>query len=241
MKSPVRGMLRVSLILAILTFGFWLNQGRAQGLKTELFFDGSDDPRLQGTRFTGEPVVDSQGRVLVVSARYDSSFFWVNAISPKGNLEWQTSALRGRSAAPSSRPDTGLFLGPGGRVYATASTGGAGPEIIYAFDSSGNPVPGWPVNLPVPSGWVGLGLIVDRLDGTVYVKSEAQSAPPFIFPFSVFAFNPDGGQRWRRDYVDDGNGGYGNLVQGPDRHLYTTVMTGGSVTRLLVLDRGNGS
>lgn len=197
-------------------------------LAPTLFFDGADNPALTGITF-GEPVIDSQGRLVIIGSRPVSCDFDVcsnlYSISPNGALLWSKSAV-----ASSSLADRSLIVGPEDRVYFFDRG-----TSIFAFDVGGNPVPGWPVSLPFRVGTSSKPIVVDHVDGAVYARTGVTVS--FTgFPVAVTALNPNGTQKWERLYPD-GNVGGVNLVQRPARDLYTAVAGVG----LVALDHGNGN
>ncbi|HEY0762963.1 MAG TPA: hypothetical protein VGD61_11395 [Pyrinomonadaceae bacterium] len=187
-----------------------------QTLTATLFFDGSANPNLADFRFN-EPVVDSQGRLLVIGGQNFTQRLF--SISPEGTLNWQAPGSSDTLPFDSFSGYT-LLIGPGDRIYTHTTH-----NRIFAFDSSGQAIPGWPVENIIPPdttepNWAMAGVIVDSQDGTVYAKSGVFSSFT-SFPSTVVAFNPDASMKWRKSY---GSGSKNfHLVQGPARDIYTLI------------------
>jgi len=179
-----------------------------------LFFDGSGNPQLANITF-GEPVIDSQGRLVIAGTANVSCSFnacsRLYSISPSGTLNWAQTEIGSRALAEKT-----VLLGPGDRVYFLA--GGA---TIFAFDGSGNSIPGWPVTLPYVFGTSYKPVVVDQTDGTVYTRTGVTNS--FTgFPVALVALNPDGSQKWRTDYPNENEGGR-DIVQGINGNIYTII------------------
>lgn len=204
-------------ILALDAIGYRL---KFPPMNAHLFFDGSSDPRFIGAIFS-EPLIDSQGRLIVSSTHFSNVCGFnicgsrLNSISPVGTLNWQTPNTGGYID-----PRGGLrALGPGDRAYVDGYD-----TAIYAFDSTGMAVPGWPISV-LPSGGNSSfadfnPIIVNDLDGTVYLKAGVFFSFSG-FPSTILALKPDGSQKWRKDYPN-GSRNYG-IARGPFNDIYTVI------------------
>jgi pimeloyl-ACP methyl ester carboxylesterase len=185
-------------------------QQPACSLIATLFFDGSQDPQFSRVAFQ-DIVVDSQGRLIIKAINGQpcgfGSCYNLYSLSPNGTLNWSRISVGTTSH--------NLLFGPDDRVYFFYN------GAISAFDSSGNPAPGWPVTLPYSIATSNQPVVVDQTDGAVYARSGVTSSFSG-FPVAVQAFNSDGTQKWRVDYAD-GNIGSAGIYQGPLGNLYTFV------------------
>src|ERR1051326_8790984 len=141
------------LILIVITFvvviNCWIARTGAQSNQPTvvLFFDRSEDPDFLNAHF-GQPVIDSQGRLLIattyasVSCGFGICDHKLTSISPDGSLNWLSPSLSNDSLANNS-----LVIGPGDVAYYLASR-----NMIYAFQPSGEPQQGWPVEVPYNFG-----------------------------------------------------------------------------------------
>jgi hypothetical protein len=197
-------------------------------LTPRLFFDGANDPRFFNATF-GEPVIDSAGRLILASTHFSTLCTGpcgvrLNSISTGGVLSWQkpndnsfiTSDLL-FSAVP-------LTVSPTDKIYLQGRT------TIFAFDSEGATVSGWPVdvipiNSPGPSRFPfgRRGLTIDNSDGTVFAMSAVFSSFSG-FPSTIVALRSDGTPKWRRDYSEGGLD-YG-IIQGPAGNIYSILDNG---------------
>lgn len=186
----------------------------AAPLSPVAFFDGSLDPQ-QRLFFSSlmTPVIDSQNRLLVVSTHFGFSCPFnqcglrTNAISPQGTLIWQS-------------PNDGTFI--------THSSGGA-PALgvndvlfvpgfdtdIFAIDSNGMPVPGWPLPVFASGGNSALsGMIVDNNNGVLYAKA-GQFFSFDSFPNRTVAVKQsDASLIWEKVY--ENGGPQVTIVKGPN-------------------------
>jgi hypothetical protein len=146
----------------------------------------------------GEPVIDSQGRLLVVSfapgCPQGLCGVGLDSISPTGALNWEVGIhLEDYGAQTGSK---NIIIGPSNRVYFANGT------TLSAFDVNGTPVPGFPVT--ITSGGFGPlfpkenSVFVDGATGTVYAKVGADFAPRgFGLPSTIFALDSRGNQLWQ--------------------------------------------
>ncbi|HRI03492.1 MAG TPA: CARDB domain-containing protein [Pyrinomonadaceae bacterium] len=96
---------------------------------------------------------------------------------------------------------------------------------IYSFDANGQTVSGWPISIP------GLGSVIqDPSDGTIFARGENG-----ITTFSIYAIQPNGVQKWRRDYP--GPEGGRTLVQTFNGAVATVAA---NTKGLFMLDRMTG-
>jgi len=202
--------------------------GDVNSLSGSLFFDGAAYPLLNNITFA-EPVIDSQGRLIIEGTANVSCGFSacsrLYSISPAGTLNWSQTEIGSRAFA-----DKTVLLGPDDRVYFLA--GGA---TIFAFDQFGNSVPQWPVTLPYVFGTSFSPVVVDRTDGTVYTRTGVTNSFSG-FPIALLALNQNGSEKWRTDYANENEGGRG-IVQGIDRNIFTIIRGVG----LVVLDKDSGA
>ncbi len=198
-----------------------------------LFFDGTADPRFFNSFFR-EPVIDSQGRLLIVadtlniSCSFGFCGYRLFSISPNGTLTWQ-APTEGFLSSDSFALRT-IFISPSDRVYVLDRSS------VFAFDSTGSAVPGWPVQLPYEFNPSPQPVVIDPINDVLYTRTGL-TVSFSGFPISVVASNPDGTQKWRKDYSDGNAGGNDILVQGPAGNIFTLVGGAGVVN----LDRNNGS
>lgn len=214
-----------------LCLSLWPNQGYCQSLTATLFYDGATDPWLANAVF-GKPVIDSSGRVSVAAFWGGSGFVVrVNSISPSGVLNWQSPSLGWDTFAPVT-----VILGPQDRIFVHP-----GFNIIHGFAPSGSTLPGWPVSITGTGGGTTFKTlpVVDAADGTIYLKVGVNFSWS-TFPASVVAINPNGTEKWRKDYPDDPATG-GGPVQGPGRYIYTIIANRALPYNLVVLDSANGN
>jgi len=244
-RTPTRLLALLVTSLLVLIYGLFISNHvrssvaiatSATPLVPELFFDGSSDPRFFNATF-GEPRIDSQGRLLLASSHFSTICTGpcgvrLNSIDSNGVLNWQTPSDNSYVTNELLLAGVPITIGTDDRVYLQGRT------TIYAFDSAGTAVSGWPVdvippNSPGPSRFPiysgNSGLIVD-VDGTVFAKSGV-----FFsfngFPSTIVALRPDGTLKWQKDY-DEGGLDWG-LVQGPGGNIFTIF--GGQ--RLVGIDR----
>jgi pimeloyl-ACP methyl ester carboxylesterase len=200
----------------------------ASTLAVNLFYDGA----FENISFS-EPRLDSQGRLVVAGSTFGggASFpFRLYSISPNGTLNWQY---------PSG--DEFLFtnysflaIGPQDRVYAIT-----GLAKLFAVDSTGQAVPGWPVNVAPsdsfnPGIFYGDPISVDLGTGVVFAGGGGTRSFD-DFPTAITALNPDGTVKWsNRDF---GNGSNCQFVRGPQGRIYVDV----GFTHLATLDQNSGS
>ncbi len=188
-------------------------------LNANVFFDGSGDPRFFNASF-GEPLVDSQGNIIVLSVHFGLGCpfnlcgIQLHSISPNGSLNW--NAPSGGLLPADDFASNKLFFDPNNRTYIQG-----GRNTIYAFNSDGTQPTGWPV-VPAPfdGNWTMIGspLVVDRVDGTVYASAGVFSGN--TFPSTIVALNADGSERWRNNYP---GGAHRTIIaQGPQREIYLT-------------------
>ena len=201
------------------------------------------DPAISNASF-GEPVIDSQGRLLVVSSHFNNICGFgfcgtrLHSIAPTGSPNWQVPN-DASFISSDSLASRGLAVGPNDEVYLQGAR-----NTLFAYDSAGNAVSSlWPATI-VPTGASGTvffkgGTVVDLRDGTVYLKAGVTQSFS-TFPTVVVALNPDGTEKWRKDYPDDPATGYG-LVQGPVRDLYTIITNRALPHRFVSLDHGSGN
>ncbi|HKC64959.1 MAG TPA: DUF4214 domain-containing protein [Pyrinomonadaceae bacterium] len=105
---------------------------------------------------------------------------------------------------------------------------------ILAFDTAGKSISGWPVALPY--GFTSDNpVVVDQSTGVVYARTGVGFSFSG-FPIAIQAFNPDGTQKWRKDY-DNGNVSGPTLAQGADGKLYTFI----GFTGVVGLDNNTGA
>jgi murein DD-endopeptidase MepM/ murein hydrolase activator NlpD len=214
------------------------------------FFDGSNDPRFQNNYGQpinfGQPAIDSQGRLILVSV-YTSigcGFGYcgnrLNSINPNGTLNWQSSQGifgDGPYISNDGWASNFLALGPGDNIFLQGERNG-----LFGYNSSGNLLSGWPVSVyPTDKknesdwGYVSFqGLHLIGSDGTIYVRSGVTFDWSYQFPNVVVAINPDGSEKWRRDYPHAGGGN--KIVFGPARDIYTVV-----ANRFIAIDHGFGT
>jgi hypothetical protein len=170
----------------------------------------------------GEPVIDSQGRLLVVSFASGSppgfSGAALDSISPAGALNWEVPIhLEDYGAQVGSKT---VVIGPNNRVYFANGT------TLSAFGANGVAISGWPISINTGFLFGPLlsrdnGVIVDNASGTVFAKVGADFAPRgFGFPSTILAFDPNGNQLWQ----SSGSGGntFG-LVRGPSNDIYSLL------------------
>jgi hypothetical protein len=175
--------------------------------------------------FLSRPVVDSQSNIRVLAVNNGLKLF---SIAPTGNKNSETigftADVRGRKE---------MLLASGDRLYFNAAS-----TTIQSFDASGNIAPGWPVtlglNLSNPSFFT--PLVVDPSSGTLYAKVNSSNAPS---PSTVLAINPDGTEKWHRDFVADNSTGT-TLIQGPNSDLYTFIYPNDGV-HFVRIDRMTGA
>jgi pimeloyl-ACP methyl ester carboxylesterase len=202
-------------------------QASSQTLTPTLFYDAG----LQNAAF-GEPVIDSQGNLLVLeSVSCTNGCLRVYSISPAATKRWETSEFTADAFSSKS-----LILGLSDRVYVPNTR-----TTLQAFDSQGQPVAGWPFTIPSAPNWAFDGdPIVDKTDGTVYVSSSLTLSFS-TFPNSIQALNPDGTQKWRRDYEDSGrSSAVARLIQGPQGDIYAFLFPRTNV-HFVRVDRNSGS
>ena len=173
--------------------------------------------------------IDSQGNLILVSGYSlrgascpTGCPLRVHSVSPTGKLNWQTEYIG------SSGHHSNMILGPNDRIYLVN-----GWTSVIAVDSSGKIVPGWPVGIPDVTVRDG-NPVVDSQDGTVYMKGSVTFSFSG-FPAVVIAVNPDGTQKWRKDYPDGASAA--GIVQGQGRNIFTNIGRIG----LVGLDHNNGS
>jgi hypothetical protein len=179
-----------------------------------LFYDSG----AAGVTF-GHPIVDSQGRLIVAGQSCNSSSCQVKvySFSPNGTVNWVSPGLNNNVAF-----DQSILLGPSDRIYYLIPN-----NLIFALDSAGSQVPGWPVELPYAMG-NSSPVVIDPIDGTVYARSGI-SFSSGSFPVAIIAINPNSSQKWRTDYSNGNTGGPG-LYQGLGRNLYTWIQYIGLVS-----------
>lgn len=199
-------------------------------LNSTVFFDGGTDPRFQNATFGG-PVLDSQGRLVFVSNYWSQSCGWnfcgirLNSISPDGLLNWQsTKGVFGDNWPYISNDiwaSNRLTLGPEDNIYLQG-----GRNTLFGYNSSGDVLAGqWPISV-FPTGqdsqsaagnvsFSGAHVVGDN--GAIYARSTVMEDYSHQWPTVVAALNPDGSEKWRRDYV----GGGAKLVLGPSEDIYT--------------------
>jgi pimeloyl-ACP methyl ester carboxylesterase len=192
-------------------------------LTASLFYDLG----LQGIGFN-EPKIDTQGRLLLAGNQIGG--FKIYSISPNGTLNWQVP--RDGSAFP--RSYVSMAIGPNDRVYVMDNV-----AQIYAFDSSGNPVPGWPVNA-APAGAFNQGvfygdpIVVDKNTGVVYVGAGG-TVSAVDFPTIITALNPDGSKKWSN--IDHNAGANCQFVFGPNGNIYLDL----GFSQLVTIARDTGN
>jgi outer membrane protein assembly factor BamB len=193
-----------------------------------LFFDGSVSyPDLfppDTFAAIGEPVIDSQGRLIAVSS-YSNSFcggnfctpIRLNSILPSGTLNWQ-----GTQGIPNSGPyiSTDIFplrrhlaIGLEDRIYVQAAR-----DTLLAYDSDGVLQPGWPVTITSADGTSGRlftsGTLTNQETGLAFV-----TVSPFVAfdnrPSVTVALETGGVTRWHKEGVDAGS-----FLQGPGDDIY---------------------
>ena len=183
----------------------------------ELFYDGSQDPQ-QRFFFASflTPIIDSQNRLLVVSTHFGFSCAFnqcglrANSISSTGEVNWQYPSdgsyiTHSSSGLPKLGQNDVLFI-PG---FDTE---------IFAVDSNGNAVPGWPVGILPSGGNSGLsGTLLDNSAGILYAKAGVGFSFS-TFPNKYVALNQaDGSLIWEKDY--ENGGAQFNIVKGPDGNI----------------------
>lgn len=203
-------------------------------LSPTLIFDGSGDHRFFNAALS-DLAIDSKGRLIALSTHFSSGCGFnicgvrLNSILPNGILNWETPSTGGFISLRGGP----LLIGPNDRIY----VGGFGPAL-FSFSSNGNPIPGWPVTI-APPGQVNVSFfqgnpVIIGDDGVVY----AGAGVFFSFsghPSAVVALNPDGSEKWRRDFP--GGGSNSQIVQGLNGDIYLNQ----SFSRLMRLAHSDGS
>lgn len=157
--------------------------------------------------FLSRPIVDSQGNVRVLAVNNGFKIYSITPTGSKTETIGFPADVRGRKE---------MLLAPGDRLYFNGAS-----TTVQSFDVTGMVVPGWPVTLGsnIANASFFTPLIVNSLDGTLYAKVNGTNAPA---QSSIFALNPDGSEKWHRDFAVDNSTGT-TLIQGPNGDLYTFV------------------
>lgn len=206
-------------------------------LLPSVMFDGSTDAlnRFFFASFQ-TPIIDSQNRLLVVSTHFGFSCPFnqcglrANAISPQGTLIWQS-------------PSDGTFI--------THSSGGA-PALgrndvlfvpgfdtgIFAIDSSGTPVSGWPLFVLASGGNSALsGMIVDNDSGILYAKAGQSFSFDSFSNRTVAVKQSDASPIWEKVYQD--GGAQVTIVKGPNNAIDSINVDRLAQTTFVSLVNGN--
>jgi photosystem II stability/assembly factor-like uncharacterized protein len=199
-----------------------LSAAQASALSASLFYD-LDQP---GVGFN-EPLIDSQGNLVLAGNQVGG--FRLYSISPNATLNWQVPSTGALSPAY-----TALAIGPTNETYAINNLGD-----VFAFDSAGNPISGWPVNIAPPGAFntfafYGAPVQVDSTSGLV-IAGAGGTRSATDFPTSLSALNPNGTSKWlNADFSAAYNCQY---VVGPQKDIYLDV----GFTKLAIIDEDTGS
>ena len=142
----------------------------------------------------GAIALDSAGNLYAGTDgnNYGSSGLW--SWSPGGASRW--TRLSGIGGALSDKLFGTPAVSPANTIYVASASG-----TVYAFDTNGTPVAGWPsaTGSPVPSDLGNDPLAVGASE-TVYIKTVS----------GVFAINPNGTKKW--SYSPGGDGSLSPVV-----------------------------
>jgi hypothetical protein len=199
-------------------------QLQAQGLISTPFFDGAMHADLQNAQL-GQPVVDSQGQLIVPTFYVSSSCgnfsgycgMGLIAIKPDGTRSWKapTNLPASFIASDLSARKT-VVIGLSDQVFVHGDR-----TTLYSFIArTGQAVLGWPVTID-PPGSCGAQFVddalIDNQGGRIYVRSyDTVQCFPGVTN-TIAAISPNGAVQWRNDYL-----GWGGSppVQGPARDIY---------------------
>jgi uncharacterized repeat protein (TIGR03803 family) len=203
---------------------------------------------VPGTPAFGRVIVDSAGNLVLTEEfrSIDCGFGFcgtrILSISPTGAVNWDMPKSGSPywpflSGDPNNSYRDALVAGPSGRIYFQDAG-----STLFGIDSTGDVATGWPQTLSPGIFAHRTPVIVDPIDGTVYVKVGVNNSFSG-FPFSVFALHPDGSPKWQTDYSTAQGGPNFGLVQGPNGNVFTITLDSSAdstLQRLVALDRTTG-
>lgn len=169
--------------------------------------------------FFQEPIVDTQGNLIFIT-NHKGGGIRLNSVSLNGKQNWQ---VPNNGAFISSQSRGNPVLGPNNIIYVPALDG-----KLFAFASNGTQIWNASVSPPNSTNWQfprTSPVIVDFDTGLVYASVIFTQGAAEI-PNRIIAINPDGSEKWQKDHPNHArNGAAGNLIQGPERDIYTFLFT----------------
>jgi uncharacterized repeat protein (TIGR03803 family) len=195
----------------ITSFFLMGNFGGSNGISPKAGLIQGSDGRLYGTASSGG--ANNAGTVFAINA--DGTSF--------------TTLHSFVAATDGAAPQAGLIQGTDGRLYGTASVGGAnGNGTIFAINTDGTSFTTLYSFVAATDGATPQAGLIQGGDGRLYGTASAGGAGGFG---TVFAIDPDGTNFTALYSFTNGNDGatpQASLIQGSDGRLYGTASAGGA-------------